>query len=125
MSIDHFNPEKYKFLVGPNRLIYESLAEKIASFPHTIGAHYVKDHIDLYASETYFAGIQPQQSRLVIYLWIPIARLKDPQGICEDNTRSATKEHGYVRFFLMSDLMVDYALGLVKQALDYRLSGRP
>ena len=99
------------------RPLFEELRKRILNIDSSVREEPQKLYI-AYKSITNFVDIVPQKRALRLSLNISFDKIKDPQEKCKNISGLGRWGNGDVEFKLTSEIDLDYAIFLIKQAFD-------
>lgn len=105
---------------GPVRELFEALRREVLALDPAVTEQFLKLYV-AYKAESNFVDVIPQAKRLRLSLSIPIAEIVDPRGIARDVSSIGRWGTGDVEVYLSSMEELQYAMGLVRQALERQL----
>jgi predicted transport protein len=100
--------------------VFEAFRKSVLELNPCVTEEFLKLYV-AYKAETNFVDIIPQVRRLLLSVNIPIQDLVDPKGRCVDVTGKGRWGNGKVELSLSTVEDLPYAVGIVRQALEYQL----
>jgi predicted transport protein len=112
-----YTVDSYPYLQGSMRALFESLRKRILNLDPLVHEEYKKIYI-AYKTTTNFVDIEPQKSRLLLFLNMPFSEISDPDNLCRDMTLVGHHGTGHVAVSFSSPNQLDAVMELIRQAFE-------
>ncbi len=119
---DDYSLADFEHLQGEVLSLFDSLRTRILNLDSSVREEPKSKYI-AYKTTTNFVDIQPQQSRLRIWLNLRFDELNDPQHICRDVSQVGHYGNGDVQFNIDSHNEIEYGLFLIRQSFEKYTDG--
>lgn len=116
--------DHHHLIAGPIRDLFEAFRKEVMALDPVVTEEFLKLYV-AYKAETNFVDVVPQAGRLRLSLNMPFPEIDDPRGLCVDVTARGRWGNGDVELGLASVEDLQYAIGLVRQALERQMGNDP
>jgi len=105
------------YLKGEIKELFGILVNRILSIDPSIKQEHLKTYVTFRAARN-IVDVMPQKSRLRLFINMEFDELYDPKGICNDLTGIGHNGNGDVELYINTEEEIDYAIGLIRQAVE-------
>ena len=102
---------------GPMKELFAVFRKRVININASIKEEFLKHYVS-YKSSTKFVDVQPQKSKLRLFLNISYDNIDDPKGMSSDVSNKGTLGKGDTSVYLSSFEELEYIMVLVKQSYD-------
>jgi predicted transport protein len=116
-DLEEYSLEHFDYLQGEIRVLFEALRTRILNLAASVREEPKAKYI-AYKTTTNFVDINPQKSRLRIWINMNFEEVDDPRSICRDVSEVGHYGNGEVEFGIGSYDEIEYGMNLIRQSFE-------